>query len=128
MKPEAESQGSPLLGEETFLVVNGGVWCDLDFSSIPGQLAENDDALLFLVPKPKWREKGDFSLAGNRVIESDEPNLLYAGIALSPPGFWREPQWEKFSIVPRLRQSIASDRVGGILHDGSWDSEERPKG
>ena len=50
----------PLLGEETFLVVNGDAWCDLDFSSIPGQLAENDDALLFLVPKPKWREKGDF--------------------------------------------------------------------
>ena len=78
----------PLLGEETFLVVNGGVWCDLDFSSIPGRLPEKDDALLFLVPRPEWREKGDFSLAGDRVVESDEPNLLYAGIAaVSPPDF-----------------------------------------
>ena len=84
----------PLLGEETFLVVNGDVWCDLDFSSIPGQLPEKDDALLFLVPRPEWREKGDFSLAGDRVVESDEPNLLYAGIALYHPGFWRVPQWK----------------------------------
>ena len=117
----------PLLGEETFLVVNGDVWCDLDFSSIPGQLAENDDALLFLVPKPKWREKGDFSLAGNRVIESDEPNLLYAGIALYHPRILEGAAVEKFSIVPRLRQSIASDRVGGILHDGSWDDVGTPE-
>ena len=117
----------PLLGQETFLVVNGDVWCDLDFANIPEQLPENDDALLFLVPQPGWREKGDFSLQDNRVVESGTPDLLYAGIALYHPRILDGAKVEKFSIVPRLRQSIASDRVGGILHEGSWDDVGTPE-
>ncbi len=117
----------PLLGQETFLVVNGDVWCDLDFSTIPSKLPETDDALLFLVPQPEWREKGDFSLRESRVVESDSPDLLYAGIALYHPRILDGAKVEKFSIVPRLRQSIASGRVGGILHSGKWDDVGTPE-
>ncbi len=117
----------PLLGQETFLVVNGDVWCDLDFANIPERLPENDDALLFLVPQPEWREKGDFSLQNNRVVESGSPDLLYAGIALYHPRILDGTKVEKFSIVPRLRQSIASGRVGGILHKGSWNDVGTPE-
>ncbi len=117
----------PLLGQETFLVVNGDVWCDLDFSAIPRQLPEKDDALLFLVPQPEWRDKGDFSLRDNRVVEADSPDLLYAGIALYHPRILDGAKVEKFSIVPRLRQSIASDRVGGLLHSGKWDDVGTPE-
>ena len=117
----------PLLGQETFLVVNGDVWCDLDFATIPAQLPEKDDALLFLVPQPAWREKGDFSLHNDRVLESDSPNLLYAGIALYHPRILEGAKVEKFSIVPRLRQSIGLNRVGGILHSGEWDDVGTPE-
>lgn len=117
----------PLLGQETFLVVNGDVWCDLDFATIPTQLPEKDDALLFLVPQPAWREKGDFSLHNDRVLESDSPNLLYAGIALYHPRILEGAKVEKFSIVPRLRQSIGLNRVGGILHSEEWDDVGTPE-
>lgn len=117
----------PLLGQENFLVVNGDVWCDLDFATIPAQLPEKDDALLFLVPQPAWREKGDFSLHNDRVLESDSPNLLYAGIALYHPRILEGAKVEKFSIVPRLRQSIGLNRVGGILHSGDWDDVGTPE-
>ena len=117
----------PLLGQETFLVVNGDVWCDLDFSTIPSQLPETDDALLFLVPQPEWRDRGDFSLRDNRVVESESPDLLYAGIALYHPRILDGAKVEKFSIVPRLRQSIASGRVSGILHNGKWDDVGTPE-
>ena len=40
----------PCLEMSLFLLVNGDVWSDLDFSSIPTSLAENDLATLFLVP------------------------------------------------------------------------------
>src|SRR6056300_136592 len=36
----------PLLGSETFMLVNGDVWCDLDFSMIPKTLEPKDQALL----------------------------------------------------------------------------------
>ena len=75
----------PLLGENTFLLVNGDVWTDFDFSSIPRDLSEGDHAMLFLAKQPEWREKGDYNLINNRVCESNAPNLLYAGIALYHP-------------------------------------------
>ena len=108
-------------------MVNGDVWCDLDFAKIPGDLPGEDDALLFLVPRPAWREKGDFSLLDGRVVESESPDLLYAGIALYHPRILDGAKVEKFSIVPRLRWSIAHGRVGGILHPGEWDDVGTPE-
>ena len=117
----------PLLGSETFLLVNGDVWCDLDFSSIPRSLESNDQSLLYLVQQPEWRERGDFSLVNGRVVESDSPQYLYAGIALYHPSILEGAKVEKFSIVPRLKQAIASDRVAGILHLGEWDDVGTPE-
>ena len=116
----------PLLGDEPFLLVNGDVWSDLDFSSIPTSLAENDLATLFLVPKPGWREKGDFSLSNSRVVESEIPEYLYAGIALYHPKILEGAKVEKFSIVPRLKSAISKNLVGGILFSGEWDDVGTP--
>ena len=94
----------PLLGKDTFLLVNGDVWTDLDFSIIPKTLSSNDQAMLFLAKQPEWREKGDFNLDKSRVRESGTPNLLYAGIALYHPSILDGAVVEKFSIVPRLKK------------------------
>ena len=107
--------------------MNGDVWCDLDFSSIPRSLESNDQSLLYLVQQPEWRERGDFSLANGRVVESESPQYLYAGIALYHPSILEGAKVEKFSIVPRLKQAIASDRVAGILHQGEWDDVGTPE-
>ncbi len=117
----------PLLGNDTFLVVNGDVWCDLDFSTIPHALPQDDQAMLFLVPKPDWRERGDFSLSQDRVIEHQTPEYLYAGIALYHPSILDGATVEKFSIVPRLKQAISSNLVGGRLHRGEWDDVGTPE-
>ncbi len=117
----------PLLGSETFLLVNGDVWTDLDFSSIPFSLSGNDQAMLFLVDQPGWRDKGDFKLDGNRVQESDSPDLLYAGIALYHPSILDGAKIEKFSIVPRLKKAIQEDRVTGKKIDGEWDDVGTPE-
>ena len=118
----------PLLGDDTFLVVNGDVWCDMDFASIPKELPPDDDAMLYLVPRPEWRERGDFSLtAEGRVVEDENPQLLYAGLALYHPRILDGAKVEKFSIVPRLKAAIKGDRVGGVLHSGNWDDVGTPE-
>ena len=117
----------PLLGSETFLLVNGDVWTDLDFSSIPSSLSGNDQAMLFLVDQPGWRDKGDFKLDGNRVQESDSPDLLYAGIALYHPSILDGAKVEKFSIVPRLKKAIQEDQVAGKKIVGEWDDVGTPE-
>ena len=117
----------PLLGEDTFLLVNGDVWTNLDFSMLPKALSGNDQAMLFLAKQPVWREKGDFNLTESRVRESDTPNLLYAGIALYHPSILDGAVVEKFSIVPRLKKAIYQDRVAGQLISGEWDDVGTPE-
>ena len=117
----------PLLGSETFLLVNGDVWTDLDFSSIPSSLTGDDQAMLILVNQPDWRDRGDFSLDDNRVRESGSPNLLYAGIALYHPSILDGAKIEKFSIVPRLKKAIQQDRVSGKKIAGEWDDVGTPE-
>jgi MurNAc alpha-1-phosphate uridylyltransferase len=117
----------PILGPETFMLVNGDVWCDLDFSSIPHALEGDDQAMLFLVKQPEWRTKGDFILKENRVRESNSPSLLYSGIALYHPSILHGAKVEKFSIVPRLKTAINQDRVAGKLIHGEWDDVGTPE-
>ena len=117
----------PLLGDEPFAVVNGDVWCDLDFSTIPQTLPRGDLATLYLVPKPDWRERGDFSISQSRVVETDSPEFLYAGIAIYHPNILEGAKVEKFSIVPRLKDAISRKLVGGILFDGEWDDVGTPE-
>ena len=117
----------PLLGEDTFLLVNGDVWTDLDFSIIPKALSGNDQAMLLLAKQPEWREKGDFNLDESRVRESVTPNLLYAGIALYHPSILDGAVVEKFSIVPRLKKAIQQDRIAGQLINGEWDDVGTPE-
>ena len=117
----------PLLGKDTFLLVNGDVWTDLDFSIIPKTLSSNDQAMLFLAKQPEWREKGDFNLDESRVRESGTPNLLYAGIALYHPSILDGAVVEKFSIVPRLKKAIQQDLVAGQLINGEWDDVGTPE-
>jgi len=117
----------PLLGDEPFAVVNGDVWCDLDFSTIPQTLPQGDLATLYLVPKPDWRKRGDFSISQSRVVETDSPEFLYAGIAIYHPNILEGAKVEKFSIVPRLKDAISRNLVGGILFDGEWDDVGTPE-
>jgi MurNAc alpha-1-phosphate uridylyltransferase len=117
----------PLLGKETFLIVNGDVWTDMDYSYIPTSLQNNDQAMLFLVKKPNWRSNGDFALQNDRVIEAETPDLLYSGIALYHPSILAGAKIEKFSIVPRLRTAIQNDRVAGKLIIGKWDDVGTPE-
>jgi MurNAc alpha-1-phosphate uridylyltransferase len=117
----------PLLGDEPFALVNGDVWCDLDFSTIPQTLPQGDLATLYLVPKPDWRERGDFSISQSRVVETDSPEFLYAGIAIYHPNILEGAKVEKFSIVPRLKDAISHNLVGGILFDGEWDDVGTPE-
>ena len=117
----------PLLEKETFLIVNGDVWTDMDYSYIPTSLQNNDQAMLFLVKKPNWRSNGDFALQNDRVIEAETPDLLYSGIALYHPSILAGAKIEKFSIVPRLRTAIQNDRVAGKLIIGKWDDVGTPE-
>lgn len=73
----------PLLGPGPFLVVNGDIWTDYDYTRLPSEPAGL--AHLVLVDNPPHHPRGDFALAGQRV-ETEGPALLtFSGIGVYRP-------------------------------------------
>ena len=66
-----------------FMVVNGDVVTDFDFSQLPRQITGL--AHLVMVPNPEQHPQGDFALQNGQVIDEGEPRLTFSGIAIYRP-------------------------------------------
>jgi MurNAc alpha-1-phosphate uridylyltransferase len=109
-------QALPLLGKEPFLVVNGDIWCDLDFTKI--SLKINKLAHLFLVDNPEHNLKGDFGLENDLV--TNEPQFTFSGIGVYHPDLFKNYQPEKFPLSPILRKAITEQKITGEHFKGQW--------
>jgi len=109
----------PLLGDEPFLVVNGDIYCDFDFASLPA-LGGGDLAHLILVDNPAHHRQGDFALDGTRV-SNDSQRLTFAGIGVYRPQLFSAiAAGERAKLAPLLTQAIDAGRVSGQMHRGGW--------
>ncbi|MDH2915671.1 MAG: nucleotidyltransferase family protein [Gallionella sp.] len=113
-----------LLGDETFAVVNGDVYCDYDFAHLPAlamQMERNQDNIhLVLVDNPLHHSAGDFGLQELRVTDI-APKLTFSGIGLYRPSvFTHIPRGSKAPLAPLLREQIAAGKVSGEHHRGVW--------
>lgn len=108
----------PLLGDEPFLVVNGDIWTDYDYSQL--QLAEGDLAHLVLVKNPPHNSKGDFVLQRGQVVEAEAARYTFSGIGLYHPALFAGCSAGAFPLAPLLRQAIGSGSVSGEFFNGSW--------
>ncbi|MEI7430933.1 MAG: nucleotidyltransferase family protein [Betaproteobacteria bacterium] len=116
----------PLLGEAPFLVVNGDVWCDWDFS-LARQRADNlgsGHAHLVFVDNPPQHPDGDFCLDGETVryaAEATGPTLTYAGTGIFSPNFFNTvPAGAVMKLRPLLDAAIAKGLLCGEHHRGKW--------
>lgn len=111
-------QALPLLGHEPFLVVNGDIWCDIDF----GQLSLPADCLatLVLVDNPVQHPNGDFGLQQGRVLAEGEPRLTFSGVGLYHPALFADCRPGKAPLAPLLRAAMARRQIAGVHHRGRW--------
>jgi len=135
-----------LLGESPFVLVNGDIFADVAFESLPS--APRALAHLVMVPNPPQHPAGDFWLAPDgQLIDApaSEPpvanaeRLTYGGVgvfraaildnwravigdtagaALSPP---------RFALAPLLRAAMAHGTISGQKHDGVWHDVGTPE-
>ena len=109
----------PLLGKEVFLVVNGDIATDFDFTTlknIPVDLAH-----LVLVPNPAHHPDGDFGINNAGLVdEQATEQLTFSGIGLYSPKLFDGLEAGSRKLGPLLRQAIAKQRVSGQTHTGFW--------
>jgi MurNAc alpha-1-phosphate uridylyltransferase len=109
----------PLLGDEPFLVVNGDIWVDFDFSVLMKPL--KGLAHLVLVDNPPHHPGGDFALVdGQAHDDADQPRLTYSGIAVLHPQLFAGCIEGAFKLAPLLRDAMAKGLVTGERFAGRW--------
>lgn len=109
-----------------FLVVNGDIWTDFDFSRLTP--SAGDQAVLVLTDNPPQHPEGDFALdTAGRVTADGERKLTFSGISLLHRSLFEslEPGYHK--LAPILREAMARGTVAGLHHSGEWQDIGTPE-
>jgi len=111
-------QALQYLGDAPFLVVNGDVWCEFDYTQLPTTL----DGLVHLVmiDNPEHNPDGDFYYDNHRLTESTGIKLTYSGLGIYRAALFDGCKSEKFPLAPLLRQSIKQGQASATYFKGFW--------
>lgn len=130
--PEAEPletaggiiQALPLLGDQPFVLVNGDVWADVDFTALQNRRV--DLAHLVMVPNPEHNPLGDMVLADDgrlfrgRSTDSSQRQYTFAGLSIIHPELFAGLAPGPRPLLEPLLAAMNSGRVSGELHHGRW--------
>lgn len=115
----------PFFGNETFLVINGDVWCDYNFE--PNFDLGDDLAHLIFVPNPEHNPDGDFALKNGRVLNDGDEKYTFSGIGYYSPILFDALECKKTALAPLLRSAVQHNSVSGDIHVGVWHDIGTPK-
>ena len=125
----------PLLGEAPFLLVNGDVWTDFDFTRLPAEPA--GQAHLVLVDPPAHKTHGDFALDDDGIVRAEGARrLTYAGLGIYRPALldgWRAVIGDgagdppRFMLAPLLRARMPEGAITGEYWGGRWTDVGTPE-
>ena len=109
----------PFFEDTPFLVVNGDVWCDYQYSN-QNPLRGDNLAHLILVNNPDHNLDGDFSLNDNSVKVEGKNKHTFSGIGYYHPDLFKELPQGKRPLAPLLREAMGDDKISGEYFDGDW--------
>ncbi len=113
-------QALKYLGDQPFVVVNGDIASDYDFSALRRPL--QGLAHLVLVANPEHHPEGDFALQQGQVQlpSASEDAFTYSGIAVLHPQLFADSEVGAFKLAPLLRHAMRRGEVSGELFSGKW--------
>ncbi len=109
----------PLLGDDSFWVVNADVFSDVVLPSL--DLAADCVAHLILVPTPRYRTRGDFDLREGRVRCAAEPRFTFSGLGFYRPSLFADCAPGRFPLAPLLQSAADRGELCGEIHEGTWE-------
>lgn len=113
----------PLLGDDTFFLVNGDIWTDYPF--VTKSLPADTLAHLVMVDNPGHRSNGDFGFDQGRLFAKPDDErasiaLTYSGIGYFSPALFRSCQPGKAPLAPVLREAMQQNHISGERFSGLW--------
>ncbi|HQS37011.1 MAG: mannose-1-phosphate guanylyltransferase [Methylotenera sp. 24-45-7] len=116
----------PLLGDAPFLVVNGDVFTDIDFSAL--RLEKPNLAHLVMVANPPQHAAGDFALCDGKLQAEGTEKLTFSGVGIYQPALFSElVRGQAAKLAPILKAAMMNGLVSGSLHLGQWHDIGTPE-
>ncbi|PIE45728.1 MAG: mannose-1-phosphate guanylyltransferase [Gammaproteobacteria bacterium] len=118
-------QALPLLGASPFLLTNADVFCNYPYALLQQQ--RPDSVHLVLVDTPEFKQKGDFSLAGDGSLLCEGDTLTFSGISVINPIIFARCQPGFYPIAPLFKQAIESGTATAEYYQGQWQDVGTPE-
>ena len=116
----------PLLGEEPFIVVNGDVWSDYNFTQL--NLDKNQLAKLVLVDNPAHNLEGDFGIDADMLLSvSALPRYTFSGISLYHPSFFDGLNTGFLPLREPIQKGLEKGCISGEYYSGDWQDIGTPE-
>ncbi len=110
----------PLLGDEPFLIVNGDIWTDYNFSHLAQLELADKLCHLVLVTNPEHNPTGDFAINHGLLTQQGQPRFTYSGIAVYQPALFQEYTTQTLALKPLLLKAIEQQKATAELYSGQW--------
>lgn len=105
---------------EPFVVVNGDIWIDLDYSTL---VDKNLDGLIHLVmvKNPEHNPSGDFQLDDQHNLHKDGENkFTFSGVSIIDPKLFVDCEAGAFKLAPLFKEAMDQQSASGELYNGYW--------
>ncbi len=109
----------PFFNDKPFLVVNGDVWCDYQYSN-QHPLKADKLAHLVLVNNPDHNSEGDFALINHSIKTEGKNKLTFSGIGYYHPALFNSLPQGKRPLAPILRDAMDDGKISGEYFNGDW--------
>jgi N-acetyl-alpha-D-muramate 1-phosphate uridylyltransferase len=115
----------PLLGDSPFLVVNGDVFSQIDFSL---KLKAPYLAHLVMVDNPPQHAQGDFALDAGVLMLDGPAKLTYSGVGVYSPLLFKDiRKGDSAKLAPLLISAMAESLISGEHYQGVWHDIGTPE-
>jgi MurNAc alpha-1-phosphate uridylyltransferase len=109
----------PMLGNAPFVVLNGDILTNFDFTDLPNDFTADTLGHLVVTEKPASRDHGDFNLNNQRITERGD-DWVYCGIAVLDPRLFINAPQGAFSLRDIYFSALAKSQLSAQIHSGHW--------
>jgi MurNAc alpha-1-phosphate uridylyltransferase len=117
----------PSAEDEMFIVINGDIFTDFDFDTLPTYLPKGLEAHLVMVDNPSHNTDGDFYFTEFGLHPKQGQKLTFSGIALYRKSFFAQINFAVAPLAPMLRTAINQGLIGAQHFTGQWTDVGTPQ-